>query len=80
LLARSIFPAQLIVCGALFRILEYFVGFLNVLELLLGVPFLADVGMVLASLFPICALDFLRIGAARYTEGFVIVLELHALT
>jgi len=79
LLARPIVPAKLIVRSTFVRVLEHFVCFLNVLELLFRVLFLADVGMVLASLLAITrALTSFRVGAARHTESFVVILELHA--
>src|SRR5450631_1514742 len=78
LLARSVVAAQLVVGRTLVRIPEDFVSLLNVFELRFGVLFLTDVRMVLACQFAIGALDLLRIGAARNTESFVIILELHA--
>jgi hypothetical protein len=70
----------LIVGCALVRIPEDFVSLLNVFEFRFGVPFLTDVRMVFASQLPISALDLLRVGAARNTESFVVILELHAPT
>ncbi len=78
LLARSVVPAQLIVGRTLVRIPQYLVSLLNVFELRFRVLFLTDVRVVLASQFAIGALDLLRVGAARNTESFVIILELHA--
>src|SRR6266481_8024885 len=76
LLARSVVPAQLIVGRTLVRIPQYLVSLLNVFELRFRVLFLTDVRVVLASQFAIGALDLLRVGAARNTESFVIILEL----
>ena len=68
---------ELIVGGALFGTLEYFVGFADFLEAGFGVLFLADVRMIFASELAVGLLDLRLRGIARHTHDLVVVLELH---
>ena len=65
---------ELIVHGTLLGIAQYVVGFLDVFEALLGgLVARIEIGVVLTRQFPVGFADFLRIGAARNPEGFVVV-------
>src|SRR5690606_30724665 len=69
--------AQLVVGLALGRIAQRLVGLVDLLEALLGVRFLADVGMVFARQPAIGGLDLGLAGARLDAEDRVVVLELH---
>src|SRR5699024_7263245 len=72
--------AQLIIGAALFRILERFVGFVDGLELFLGVGILVLVRLALACQFAVGRLDVGIAGIGLDTQDLVVVLELHALS
>ena len=77
LLAAPVALADVVVRGALLRVVQRFVGLRHFLEACLGVGLLADVGMVFARQLAIGALDLVLGGVALHTEGGVVVLELH---
>src|SRR5215213_4843073 len=77
LLALLPVAAELVVGGALFSILQNFVGFLHPLELGLRVRFLAYVGVKLACQTAIGFLDLIRRRGARDTESLVVILVFH---
>src|SRR5262245_40266802 len=64
--------AELIVCGAFFRIAEDFVCLTHFLEARLGVLFLADVGMVFARELAIRAFDVVLGRIARDTHDLIV--------
>src|ERR1017187_4265125 len=65
---------ELVVHGTLLGVAQYVVGFLDVLEALLGgLVTRVEVGVVLAGELAIGLADFLRIGFARYAQRFVVV-------
>jgi len=68
---------ELVVRGALFRVLERRVRFRDFLEFLLGAAFLGDVGVVLPRELPIRLLDVVFAGVARDPEDRVIVFVFH---
>jgi len=69
--------AQLVVGLAARRVLERLVGFVDRLDFLLGVAFLADVGMVFARKPTIGRFEF-GIGCVRLdAQCCVVILELH---
>ena len=68
---------ELVVGRALFRVLEDFVRLLQLLEPLLGVLLLADVGMELARELAVGALDLILGRAPRHTHDCVVILESH---
>ena len=78
LLPGAVVPPQMIVGRAFVRIAQHFVGLLQLFELVLGVLFLAHVGMVFARQLAIGAFHLFRVGAAGHTENFVVILILHA--
>src|ERR1035441_729856 len=66
--------AELVVHGTLLGVAEYVVGFLDVLEAVLGgLVTGVEVRVVLTSQLAIGLADLLRVGFARYAEGFVVV-------
>ena len=65
--------AKLIVGGPLLGVLQHLVGFLELLELGLGVRLLADIGVVLVRETAVCLLDLVRTRAARDAEYLVVV-------
>ena len=70
-------PAQLVVPGALFRVLEDLVGLAELLEAVLGIALLADVGMVFPRQLAVTGLDLLLVGRVGHAEDPVVVLEVH---
>src|SRR6185295_15732516 len=70
--------AEAVVGRALFLVAQRLVGLRHLLETLLGVGFLGDVGVVLARELAVSLLDFLVAGAALDAEDLVVVLVLHA--
>src|ERR1035437_3789014 len=65
---------ELVVHGTLLGVAQYVVGFLHVLEALLGgLVTRVEVGVVFAGELAIGLADFLRIGFAGYTQRFVVV-------
>src|SRR5690606_28540054 len=70
---------QAVVVRALGRIAEHFVGLVDRLEAVLGVGFLADVGVVLAREPAVRGLDLGRARVRLHAEGFVVVGEAHVL-
>jgi hypothetical protein len=79
-LALAPVGTELVVGGALLRVLQHLVRFLEFLELLLCVPLLAHVGMVLAGELAIGALDLVLARGARHPHDLVVVLEAHGRT
>src|SRR5262249_8955675 len=75
-----IFPrrAVAIVALALGRILQHLVRLAELLEFLLGVLGLVDVGVVFPRQLPIGAIDLVACGSPRNAEQGIIVDELHA--
>src|SRR5712691_5935460 len=71
--------AEAVEGGALFLVLERLVRLGDLLELLLGVRLLRDVGMVFARELAVGFLDVLVARAALDAENLVIVLVLHSL-
>src|SRR5699024_756611 len=71
--------AELIVGGALFRILQDLVGLADFAELLGSRFFVADVLMILARQLTIGALDFALISVTFDAQNLVVVLVLHSL-
>ena len=71
---------ELVVGRALLRVLEHFVGFLQLLEARLGVLLLADVRVVLAGQLAVGALDLVLRGGARHAHDLVVVLVAHGPT
>src|SRR5712691_1429715 len=71
--------AEAVEGGALFLVLERFVGLGYFLELLLGVRLLRDVGVVLARELAVSLLDVLVARAALDAQDLVIVLVFHSL-
>jgi len=73
------FPAgaEPVVGGAFLGVLEYLVGFPDLLEARLRIGLLADVRMILAGKFPLGALDLVRGRITRHAEYLVIVFEFH---
>ncbi len=69
--------AQVVVFGALVGAFQRFIGFRGVLELGLGVLFLADVRVVFARQLAIGGLDRLVVCRRLHTENLVIVFEVH---
>src|ERR1022692_2715244 len=66
--------AELVVHGTLLGVTEHIVGFLNVLEALLGgLVARVEVGVVFTGELPISFADLLGAGLARYAERFVVV-------
>src|SRR5207245_7943377 len=55
---------ELIVGGAFFRIPQGFIGFAELLELLLGIPYLGNIRMILSRELPVRVLDLLGAGLA----------------
>ncbi len=78
ILSRPVALAQLIVGGALIRIGQHSVGFVDLLHALFGVRFLRDVRVVFAGQFAEGFLDVGSRGIPRHAENAVIVLILHA--
>ena len=76
ILARRV-AAELIVRGALLRVLERLVGLRHFLELLLGVLFLRHVGVILARELAIGGLDLVGGRVFLHAENRVVVLVLH---
>ena len=75
-LPRAVLP-EAVVGGPLLLVAQGGVGFAYFLELLLGVGFLGDVGVILACELAVGLLDFILAGAARHAEGLVVVLVFH---
>ena len=71
---------ELVVSGALLGVFQDLVRFLQFLEFVLGVFFLADVRVVFACEFPVRALDRVLVGIARDSHDLVVVLEAHGPT
>ena len=71
--------AELIVGGALFRVLEGVVGFGNFLEFGFAVRFLGDVGMILACQLALRFLDGGIIGRSLDAQNAVVVFVFHEL-
>src|SRR5260221_9457178 len=69
--------ARLIVSGALFRVLEGFIGFAELLELLLGVLFLGNVRMIFSRELAVRVLDLLGARLAVDAHHAVVVLVFH---
>jgi hypothetical protein len=69
---------QFIVFFALLRVLQDFVGFVELFEFILGPLLLAHVGMILARQFPIGPLDLLLSRRAGHIQHFVVVSELNS--
>jgi hypothetical protein len=69
---------EAVVGGALLRVFQHLVGFPQLLEALLRVARLADVGMVFARELPVGAFDLVLGGVARHAHHLVVVLEFHA--
>src|SRR5690606_34313883 len=69
--------AQFVVFGAFVGAFQRFIGFRGVLELGLGVFFLADIGVVFARQLAIGRLDGLVVGCRLHAEYLVIVFEVH---
>lgn len=67
--------SELVVLLALGRILEHFIGFGDLLELLLGAGFFVHIRVILASQRTIGAFDLVCRGFALDTECFVIVFK-----
>src|ERR1035438_2755244 len=66
--------AELVVHGTLLGVAEHVVGFLDVLEAVLGgLVTGVEVRVVFASELAIGLADLLRVGFARYAEGFVVI-------
>src|SRR5690606_18704644 len=79
LVARPIAAGtQLVVGGALLRIAQCLIRFVDCLELLLGAGFLAYVRMELARHPAIGGLDLRLACAGLDAEGFVVILEMHS--
>ncbi|MCY1177584.1 hypothetical protein D9M73_178980 [compost metagenome] len=76
-LAMLAITAQIVVFGALVGAFQRFIGFRGVLELGLGVLFLADIGVVFARQLAIGGLDRLVVCGRLHTENLVIVFEVH---
>src|SRR5438309_1546414 len=72
LLSRTM-AAQLIVGGAFFRIPQSFIGFAELLELLLGIPFLGNIRMILSRELPVRVLDLLGARLAVDAHHAVVV-------
>src|SRR6266851_8928 len=70
-------PAQLIVGGALFRILERRVGLGDLLEFRLALRVLGNVRVILVRELAIGLLDRGLVGAALHAEGGVVILVFH---
>src|SRR5262245_20422132 len=75
-LARPVL-AELVVGAAVLGIGEGLVGLVELLEALLGVLLLRNVGVVLLREFAVRLLDVVRRGAAGHLQGRVVVLVLH---
>ena len=70
--------AEMVVFPPFFRIAEHFVGFVDLLEFLLGGLFvLGDIRVVLAGEFAERLFDVVLAGIARDTEHGVVVFEFH---
>ncbi len=69
--------ADLIIGGALFRILQDVMGFADFLETRLGARLFVDVRVKFPGKLTVGALDILRRGIASHPQGLVVVLELH---
>ncbi|MNF99709.1 hypothetical protein D3C84_826200 [compost metagenome] len=76
-MAMLAIAAQVIVFGALVGAFQCFIGFRSILELRLGILFLADVGVVFARQLAIGGLDRLVVCGRLHTENLVIVFEVH---
>src|SRR5689334_10506142 len=63
--------AQVVVFGALVGAFQRFIGFRRILELGLGVLFLADIGVVFARQLPIGGLDRLIVRSRLHAENLV---------
>ena len=71
---------QPIVGGAFLGVLQHLVGLVDLLHALRCIPFLADVGMILARELAVSSLDLALGGRARDAQGLVIVFKLHVLS
>src|SRR6185312_1349478 len=69
--------AEAVVGGALFLVAQRLVGLGDFLELLLGVRFLRDVGVVLARELAVRLLDVVFARGALDAEDLVVILVLH---
>src|SRR5205085_11586696 len=78
LLAGLPVAAHLVVRGALLRVLQDLVRLVDLLEALLGVLLLRDVGVVLAGKLAVGLLDVVLRRRALEPEGLVVVLVFHA--
>ena len=79
-LARLPVGAQLVIGGALLRILEHLVGLADLLETRLGVRLLADVGMVFPRQLAVGPLYLVLGGVAAHPHDFVVIFEFHVIS
>src|SRR3954465_8665047 len=77
ILPRPEAAAQAVVGGALFLVAQGFVRLGDLLEFLLGVGFLRDVGMVLARELAVGLLDLVLARRAGHPEDLVVILVFH---
>src|SRR2546426_554469 len=77
LLARLPVAAELVVGGALLRILEHLISLLHFLELGFGIRLLAHVRVVFAGQPPVDLLDLIRTGRALHAQNLVVVPIFH---
>src|SRR3990172_1098150 len=76
-LLPGLMPPQLVVGGALFRILEGLIGVGDLLKSFLADWILGHVRVILVRQFAVGLLDRIGVGIARYTEDLVVVLLFH---
>ena len=78
ILSRLPVGAELIIGGALFRILEHFIGLAHFLEARFGIGFLAHIRMIFAREFAVGPLDLVLGRIPRNAHDLVIVFEFHS--
>ncbi len=69
--------AELIVCRAFFRVLEYFIGLAHFLEALFSIRLLAHIRMILSGKLAVSTLDLVLRRIACDPDYLIIVFKLH---
>ncbi|MNC69475.1 hypothetical protein D3C75_1201680 [compost metagenome] len=69
--------ADFVELGTFLRVAQHLIGLVGLLEFLLGVALLADIGVILARQLAVRGLDRLVVRRGLYAEYLVIVFEVH---